>query len=344
MVEMEGRNTTALIDEILLGDRDSLWLIGRPGIGKTSLLRRIERATLDDSSLGYFPVYWDLSGLADIDDLGKSFLDRLDTVAERLVDRGFELRAVRGDDPFRALSMLRQSLRSRGCKLLLLCDGGEGLVPLRRRDPSAIARLRRVLQSADDVRSVLTSTMALWALATRGDASSSSFLQGVIPPLYLGALSDGEARALMRSVAGFVDRDRTVAAIREQTGNHPLLLLQLCRRVVALGSVDDAAEQTIDDPTVRAVLSHDLAALSAIRTRAGRGADRVDGAVLQLEHLGLVSEGDEARLSITGTLVRRWLREQPLDDREARVMTMSCDELHGMLSLGLSGHKGSTSP
>ena len=44
----------ALIDEILTGPRNSLWLLGTRRIGKTSLLKQVEHLTSSEGS-GYVP-------------------------------------------------------------------------------------------------------------------------------------------------------------------------------------------------------------------------------------------------------------------------------------------------
>ena len=48
------------------------------------------------------------------------------------------------------------------------------------------------MQSQDDIRSVLASTIRLWELSEQRD-DTSPFLHGFTPPLYISGLSDEEA-------------------------------------------------------------------------------------------------------------------------------------------------------
>ena len=97
---------------------------------------------------------------------------------------------------FRSLSNLRRRLGDKGKRLLLLCDEVEELIKLNDQDPALLPKLRRALQSTEDIRSVMASTIRLWALADeRGD--TSPFLHGFSPPLYIHNLADDEAESLI---------------------------------------------------------------------------------------------------------------------------------------------------
>ena len=70
------------------------------------------------------------------------------------------------------------------------------LFGLQRADPSLLRKLRHALQSRDDIRTVLASTIRLWALAELRE-DTSPFLHGFTPPLYIERFSDEEAQALI---------------------------------------------------------------------------------------------------------------------------------------------------
>ena len=76
----------ALIEEILEGPRNWMWLLGTRRLGKTSLLRQVEHLTADSSQSGYFPVYWDFQGSETASELHMGFSDaQLDAEDEKLL-------------------------------------------------------------------------------------------------------------------------------------------------------------------------------------------------------------------------------------------------------------------
>ena len=74
---------TALIDEILHGHRNWLWLLGTRRIGKTSLLKQVEHIAAADPELDYFPLFWDFQGSHTPEELNLGFGDSLDSLLER---------------------------------------------------------------------------------------------------------------------------------------------------------------------------------------------------------------------------------------------------------------------
>ena len=192
---------TALIEEILHGHRNWLWLLGTRRIGKTSMLKQLEYLTRTTPELGFVPVYWDFQGSTTSKELHMGFSDSLLDAEEQLEEIGIDPQEIESDDLFRSISRLRRKLRSKKLKLLLLCDEVEELIKLHEKDPGLLGKLRRALQSHDDVRSVMASTIRLWALSEqRGD--TSPFLHGFLPPLYIHNLSDEQARSLINPRQG----------------------------------------------------------------------------------------------------------------------------------------------
>ena len=156
---------TTQIEEILDGHRNSIWLLGTRRIGKTSLLKQIEYIAETSPDRGYFPVFWDFQGAETPAELHLHFTDALLDAEDRLERIGVGLEDVEAEDLFISLGRLRRQLRSRDLRLLLLCDEVEELIKLHRIAPSLLGKLRRAMQSHEDTRSVLASTIRLWALA-----------------------------------------------------------------------------------------------------------------------------------------------------------------------------------
>ncbi|MEM7355660.1 MAG: winged helix-turn-helix domain-containing protein, partial [Acidobacteriota bacterium] len=257
----------AQIREILDGNRNWLWLLGTRRVGKTSVLKQLEYLTASSPESGYFPLFWDLQGAESPEELHEDFSDALLDTEERLDRLGIPVDDVAADDLFASLGRLRRKLRAKNLRLLLLCDEVEELIHLQRKDPALLRKLRRAMQSREGIRSVLASSIRLWALADQ-KADTSPFLHGFTPPIYLGLLEGDAARQLVRQEQlpaearpGF--DDEAVERIRQRCGDHPYLIQLVCRRYLDLGDLDEAFEQVTTDAMVSFFFSVDFDLLSA---------------------------------------------------------------------------------
>ena len=332
----------AIIDEVLGGNRNWLWLLGTRRIGKTSVLKQLEYLALNSPDLGFLPVFWDLQGADRPEELHLDFADALLDAESRLEDVGVPLAEVRADDCFDSLGLLRRKLLSKDLQLLLLCDEVEELIQLHRQDPSILRKLRRALHSRDGIRSVLASSSRLWQLA-QTDEDTSPFLDGFTPPLAIGSLGDEEARQLIRQTQlpetahpSFTDDE--VERIRRQCGNHPYQIQLLCRRALDRGSLDDAIEEVAHDRAVSFFFSVDYELRNdtertilrfladqpgAPPTEISRGvqdsSDAVTISLSGLYELGLVNKDSDGQYEIASQFLRRWLVEgaaAPTDNAE----------------------------
>jgi hypothetical protein len=179
---------TAQIEEILQGHRNCIWLLGTRRVGKTSLLKQVEHIAEASAEWRFLPVFWDLQGAETPEELHLNFSDALLDADERLARIGISLEDIEADDLFVSLNKLRRQLRERKRRLLLLCDEVEELIRLNEKDPSLLRKLRHVMQSGEDIRTVLASTIRLWALADQ-EVDTSPFLHGFAPPQYVGHTS-----------------------------------------------------------------------------------------------------------------------------------------------------------
>ena len=320
----------AQIDEILTGPRDSVWLLGTRRIGKTSLLKQLEHLTASDPDSSYFPLFWDLQGTANPEELHLDFQEALLDAEERLEELDIEVDDLETDDAFKSLGRLRRALRSRRRKLLLLCDEAEELIALGEADPALLRKMRRATQSHADVRAVIASTIRLWALA--GESTDTSpFLHGFAPPIYIQRLTRKEAADLVIQAAlpdgsrpGFSRAD--ISRICEQCDNHPYLLQLVSKRFLELGDLNEAIEQVSADRMVNFFFSVDFDMLSSeeqliLKGMAGssprssdsllhdfpRGLDTQD-ALQRLESLGYLRRDEDRRYVVSNAFIRRWLR------------------------------------
>jgi DNA-binding winged helix-turn-helix (wHTH) protein/DNA-binding transcriptional ArsR family regulator len=320
----------AVINEVLSGNRNWLWLLGTRRIGKTSVLKQLEYLALDSPDLGFLPVFWDLQGADRPEELHLDFADALLDAEGRLEEAGVPLAEVRTDDCFESLGRLRRRLFTKNLRLLLLCDEVEELIQLNRQDPSILRKLRRALHSRDGIRSVLASSSKLWQLAQTNE-DTSPFLDGFTPPLAIGSLDDDEARQLIRQTQlpeathpSFSDDE--VERIRRQCGNHPYQIQLLCRRALDLKDLDDAIEDVAHDRAVSFFFSVDYELRSEVErtilrfladqpgaspAEIGRHTQELSDAITislsALYELGIVSRDRDGRYEIASLFLRRWL-------------------------------------
>ena len=324
-----GRNS--LIDEILNGPRNSLWVLGTRRIGKTSLLKQLEHITSSNGS-DYVPIFWDFQGADNPGELSLTFSDALLDAEDRLEAIGIEVSDFEGEDLFASMATLRRNLRSQGRSLLLLCDEVEELLNLHRQDSALLRKLRRAMQSQDGVRSVLTSSIRLCQLAEqRGD--TSPFLHGFSPPLYISGLSADEGPALVRqdhSPSGSrpeIDGENA-SEICRRCDNHPYLIQLVCKRFLETGDLEEACRQVVSDRMINYFFSVDFEMLSAtersvLRLIAEQGtatdasihavmkgdtADR-DDALQRLENLGFIGRDESRNYVLSSYFLIRWLED-----------------------------------
>jgi DNA-binding winged helix-turn-helix (wHTH) protein len=321
---------SAQVAEILRGERDLVWLLGTRRVGKTSLLKQIELVSSAEPDPRYFAIYWDFQGVDTASELHLNFTDALLDAEDRLQSVGIDVDEITADDLFVALERLRRTLRSKRLQLLLLCDEVEELLALQRAEPSLLRKLRHALQSRDGIRTVLASTIRLWALAGQTD-DTSPFLHGFTPPVYIDRLTDGEARALVRQTHLRPEQrpdidDATMNGILEHCDNHPYLVQLVCKRFVETGDLAEAITQVATDRMVSYFFSVDFGMLTAdaqriVRTIAETPAitrdaigerlsvrsDEVDGCLRQLTNLGFVRPQGGDGFVLANYFFQRWL-------------------------------------
>lgn len=325
-----GRRTQ--IAEILDGNRNCLWLLGTRRIGKTSLLKQIEHIADTSGDRRFFPVFWDFQGAETPEELHLNFADAVLDAEDRLERIGIRLDEVEAEDLFVSLERLRRRLLAQKMKLLLLCDEVEELIELHRHDPSLLRKLRHAMQSREGIRTVLASTIRLWALAEHKE-DTSPFLHGFTPPLYIERLTDAETRALIeQSQLGPEERpqlaDGVVEEIREHCNNHPYLVQLVCKRYLETGGLEEATDRVATDRMVSYFFSVDFDMLSdterqivqvmvgspeatfnSIQEELSLGFDALEGTLARLENLGFIRRNEEQQVVLANYFFRRWLQQ-----------------------------------
>jgi DNA-binding winged helix-turn-helix (wHTH) protein len=320
----------ALIDTILEGPRRTVWVLGNRRVGKTSLLKELERLTVERDE-DVTPLYWDLQGCETPADFASS-------LGEAVLDGGDELPkdALQGDDTEDVVAMLRtlrRRIAARGRRLLLLCDEAEALLALANAEPRFINALGKALRN-EDLRCVMASTIRLWSLA--GD--HPGFLHDFLPPLYLGAMEPDAASDLVRQSRLEPDsrpafEPRLIAEILERTGRHPYLLQLLAMKVHLSQDLEDATRQLLFDSMVSHFLTVDFEALTqdeqailrflATSPSAGTKLEELrlpegsppEPCLIRLAQLGFIERAEEGH-RFTSIFFRQWLRVAEPERRE----------------------------
>lgn len=314
---------SAQLAEVLDGPRNGFWVVGTRRRGKTSFLKQLEHVAIAQPARGLVPVFWDLQGVDDLDALAFSLEEALADAEPRLELAGLSLDEVIDPDVFRMLGTLRRRLNADGRELFLLCDEAEALNTLVEQSEAAIGRLRRALLAHDGVRTVISSGPRLWDLAT--GSATSPFLDGFLPPLYLGCLRPETSCALIRQhhLEGDERPDLTdddVDAICQWGGGHPFLLQLLSKRVIEHGDVGRAVAAVDGDRSVTSLFEVDLDLLdeeqrslleTIARSPKGIAATVAESPALgELHRLGLVEFNEDGTRKLAVPLLSNWLAER----------------------------------
>ena len=315
---------TAILREIMEGERDSLWIVGARRLGKTSLLKELEYRVLRNAQTDFVPLFWDLQGSGDVRGLADSLLGSVEDSESFRRASSVGIEDLEGLAVFDMLTnLLRRTVRS-GWRLLLLVDEAEEFLTVARQDPAVLPRLRRILQKGPELRTVLTSTRRLARLDERTDFDTSPFLLGFIPPLYLTPLAPEEARALLAR-GRFSDEE--TSTVMERTANHPFLLQLIASRLFESRDLAATLDQVAADEMVANFFSVDFQTLEPVerqlveeaartggRTRkelvqaAGSTDERIEPLLFGLTRMGYLSPADNGSYHVGNWFFERWLR------------------------------------
>lgn len=308
-----------LMAELLGGSRTAVWVAGLRRMGKTSLLREIERRVLQNARSPYLPVYWDMEGASDDATLCESLLAALDETSGRFAaETDWEK-----TNTSELLRTIQQAARLQQKTLLLLCDEVEALLAVAQDDPHVLSRLRRVMQVSADMRCIVTATRRLARLETLEATETSPFLHGFTPPLYLPPLQENECQALLRQ-GGF--SEPLQAELYRLSGGHPFLIQVLAKRMLEFDDLEEAFSsmqhddallnffrvdyqtlQPVEQALLRRCAQSDLASSETTTNTVSRTA------LQTLRALGLLLEQD-GKPHLRSPLLKTWLSAVAADD------------------------------
>ena len=314
---------SAILRDILEGERHALWVVGARRLGKTSLLKELEYRIQRSRDTPFVPLYWDLQGSGDARGLAESLVGSVEDseTFRRATDISVEdLESLPVGEMLATL--VRRTVRS-GWRLLLLVDEAEEFLTVARSDASVLPRLRRVFHKGPDLRTVLTSTRLLSRLQDYPEIATSPFLQGFIPPLYLTPLAPDESQALL--ARGSFSPEQ-VETIMERTANHPFLVQLIASRLFESRDLGATLDQVAADEMVANFFSVDFQTLEegeraileevaregrlsarALAQAAGRSEEALEPLVYGLMMLGYLAR-DAGDYRLGNWFFERWLR------------------------------------
>ncbi len=301
----------AEIAGLLDARRRWLWIAGLRRIGKTSLLKQLDDLSGADSRR--VPLFWDLQGVGSAEELGLTFTDALLDAEEALTRHGIPFSEIEDGDLFASIDKLARAFQGRGTELLLLIDEADELMTIDRSAPGLVARLWQAIGAFEAARVVLASSLRL---CDHGGVGIEPFEK----PGFLGALTDGEARSLLRQdrlPAGSWPAfdEACVEAIRDGCGNHPMLLQIVAKRCLETGDAEEALRQVAADRSVQHMLAVDFDLLASAEQELLRSLalgdlpfDTEPAAVERLLRLGLIRQSEPGGLDVSNRFLAAWLR------------------------------------
>jgi hypothetical protein len=303
----------AEIAEILGSAQRWQWIAGLRRIGKTSLLKQIDQLA-GSGDRSEVALFWDLQGVESAEDLGLTFTDALLDAEEALARQGMSAEEVEDGDVFASLEKLAGALRQRNAGLLLLCDEADELMPLSRAAPGLVERLWQSIAGFPAARVVVASSLRLCDSV----AEDAEWMERFGAPRYLGAMTDDEARALLRqsqlpAAARPAFDEAGVEAIRAACGNHPMLLQVVAKRFQEIGDLEETFLQVTADRAIQHLFSVDCALLAESERQILRGLASAaptadESCTRRLLTLGLL-RGNGSGFTIPNRFLASWLRQ-----------------------------------
>ncbi|MFN8453628.1 MAG: AAA family ATPase [Anaerolineae bacterium] len=222
-----------LIKTILGGSDANFWIIGNRRVGKTSLLRELERRTAN--SQRYLPLFWDMSAGRTEEEFVEKLNYWLEVAQQENPDNRWASFTPSATNKLRqALHHLAGWVNRQNLCLLLLCDEAEALIDLAKNNFTVLQELRDILLNRAAIRPVLVSTRRLSHLHQQTQEwSTSAFLDGFASYPLLNFRDETASQVIKQaqSATPLSVEESLLTGIRRATGNHPFLLQKLCSQL-----------------------------------------------------------------------------------------------------------------
>ena len=311
-----------LIRSLLEGNETCDWIIGKRRVGKTSLLRQLERG-LNDESPTTFGLYWDIQGSFDSSGLLDSLIDAIEDNQDLFEDawENLDIDPDAADSCPQLLKRLARSLQKEKRKFYLLIDEAEELINIGAKDPSLLKKLRRFFQSSQNTHTIITSTPRLEQLYSTMETETSPFLHGFTVS-FLGHLTREEGDRLL--ARGF-DRAEEREKLFRLTDGNPFETQLLAKHYFENPSLDAVLAHLESNPMLNQTIEVNLDLLRqderAMLSRLHQNPQEQDSCdksiISKLLHMGYLRQAQPDRLEVGSWFQARYLGLTPNEEPES---------------------------
>lgn len=318
-----------LIEKYLALNRQYYWLIGARRMGKTSLLRYLQRQY--QSLPGLLPLFWDVAGANSAYDLKLSFLDCLDAGKGDFDRNGIKLDVDKLENES-ILSIFRWLIRqSEKCdaRIILLIDESEALFQVAVADAQFLNRFKAMLFNHQNLHIILASNHGLAHYDTLATVHfTAPFLQPFLPPDYLTPWRTEETLSFL---ARCIMNQEEKQQIKIVTGCLPFLVQMVCFYYFDLGDLDNALDKINHDNILDLFFRNDfqnfdrndsalLAAIAEnepikfdqIQRLANSNFNQLEQRLSTLTWLGFLAQNEPQNYSLSNQFLRNWMKQNYL--------------------------------
>jgi len=315
-----------LIQKYLPLERQFNWLIGARRMGKTSLLRYLQRQYRKQDRM--IPLFWDVSGANSVYDLKLSFIDALEPAEFEFnrIEIEFDLDQFESESIYWDIRHLIRQCRKKSVRVVLLVDESEALFRVAVQDEQFLHQFRAILLNQPLLSVILASNHGL---ASYDKLSTTHFLapflQALSPPDYITPWNESEARALIqRCTADVAEQDKII----EFAGCLPFLVQMICFYYFNQGNLNASIEsirqnnvldlffrddfQYFDqvDYQILANLIHLEPAFSeAIASKLNISINHIQKRLSMLTWLGFAKQISDQKFALNNYFLRNWIAE-----------------------------------
>lgn len=329
---------TDLIRKYLAFDKQHYWLIGARRMGKTSLLRYLQRQFRKQEKC--LPLFWDVSGANSGYDLKLSFLDCLEA-GESDFDRNeieLDIAALEDESLLNILRRLSRECAKNSVRVYLLIDESEGLFTVAAQEPHFFNRFKAFILNNNIFYMIMASNHGLIPGSTLDTTHfMAPFLQAFLPPDFLPPWTQDEALALISRLK--IDSE-TAERLIEYTGCLPFLVQILCFYFFDENDFD-AAIKRIENESILDLFFRDdlqyfnqtdcniLAAVERNEPLTHAQIQQLTGSELlqskqylfHLTRLGFLTEKQPGEYYLSNHFLRTWIRQNLSDFQQFESVT-----------------------
>ncbi|MCI0516067.1 CHAT domain-containing protein [candidate division KSB1 bacterium] len=320
---------TDLIQKYLALERQYYWLIGARRMGKTSLLRYLQRQFQRQPDT--LPLFWDVSGANSAYDLKLSLLDCLEAAGPDCGARGLKIPCddLENDALLEILRWLIREANRTSTRLIFLIDESEVFFKVSQHDPQFMQRFKAIVLNHPALCLFLASNHGLAPFdSLNSDHLMAPLLQAFLPPDFLTPWSAGESRQLIsKCLEHPIDQDQVI----QHTGSLPFLVQLVCfyyhefgnltqtfdhiyqRNILDLFFRDDFHQLPQDNCEILSVIAeHEPIAIQSLTTLLQVPLAPIEQRLAALNWLGFVSLDCHKNCNINNQFLRDWIKHHYL--------------------------------